>query len=58
MSDNQTGEEFTSRKWKWNHFWECFKDPQVYFVFANTLLACIPNGYGPESLVDSNFSWS
>ncbi|CAH0039103.1 unnamed protein product [Clonostachys rhizophaga] len=42
--ENQIGEESTSKKWNWDHFWECFRDPQVYFVFANTFLACIPNG--------------
>ncbi|CAG9942474.1 unnamed protein product [Clonostachys rosea f. rosea IK726] len=44
VAENQIGEESTSKKWDWDHFWECFRDPQVYFVFANTFLACIPNG--------------
>ncbi|CAG9990539.1 unnamed protein product [Clonostachys byssicola] len=44
VAENQIGEESTSKKWNWDHFWECFRDPQVYFVFANTFLACIPNG--------------
>ncbi|RTE80907.1 hypothetical protein BHE90_004598 [Fusarium euwallaceae] len=44
VSENQTGEESTSKTWRWDHFKECFTDPQVYFVFANTFLACIPNG--------------
>ncbi|KAH8885264.1 MFS general substrate transporter [Thozetella sp. PMI_491] len=42
--ENQIGEESSSRQWKWDHVWECFRDPQVYFGFANTFLACIPNG--------------
>ncbi|VUC36597.1 unnamed protein product [Clonostachys rosea] len=44
VAENQIGEESTSKKWNWDHFWECFRDPQVYFGFANTFLACIPNG--------------
>lgn len=43
--ENQLGEESTSGKWKWDQVWECFRDPQVYFGFFNTFLACIPNGY-------------
>ncbi|KAL3471655.1 MFS general substrate transporter [Aspergillus californicus] len=42
--DNQTGEETAGKKWSWDQFWECFRDPQVYFGFFNTLFACIPNG--------------
>ncbi|KAI4597701.1 hypothetical protein KJ359_003976 [Pestalotiopsis sp. 9143b] len=44
VMENQLGEESTSGKWKWDQVWECFRDPQVYFGFFNTFLACIPNG--------------
>ncbi|KAM5386538.1 hypothetical protein ACJZ2D_000501 [Fusarium nematophilum] len=44
VSENQIGEESTNTKWNWDQVWECFRDPQVYFGFANTFLACIPNG--------------
>ena len=42
--ENQLGGETTSKRWSWEQFWEWFRDPQVYFVFFNTFLACIPNG--------------
>ncbi|RDI83554.1 hypothetical protein Vi05172_g6518 [Venturia inaequalis] len=42
--ENQLGDESTGKKWKWDQFWECFKDPQIYFVFLNTFFACVPNG--------------
>lgn len=41
---NQAGKESTGKKWNWEQFRECFRDPQVYFVFLNTFLACVPNG--------------
>jgi hypothetical protein len=41
---NQMAEDTAGKKWSWEQFWECFKDPQVYFGFFNTMLACIPNG--------------
>ncbi|KAF4871559.1 putative transporter [Colletotrichum siamense] len=44
VSQNQIGEETANKAWNWDHVWECFKDPQVYFGFFNTFLACIPNG--------------
>ncbi|KAF5511954.1 putative transporter [Colletotrichum aenigma] len=44
VSQNQIGEETANKAWNWDHVRECFKDPQVYFGFFNTFLACIPNG--------------
>jgi ACS family allantoate permease-like MFS transporter len=44
LMENQLGDENTSRQWDWEQCWECFRDPQIYFVFLNTFLACIPNG--------------
>ncbi|CAI0647288.1 unnamed protein product [Colletotrichum noveboracense] len=44
VSQNQIGEETANKAWNWDHVWECFKDPQVYFGFFKTFLACIPNG--------------
>lgn len=41
---NKIGEDSTNQKWRWDQVRECFRDPQVYFGFANTFLACIPNG--------------
>ncbi|KAL2833327.1 major facilitator superfamily domain-containing protein [Aspergillus cavernicola] len=42
--ENQISEDTVGKKWSWAQFRECFRDPQVYFGFFNTLLACIPNG--------------
>ncbi|KAL4791882.1 MFS general substrate transporter [Aspergillus venezuelensis] len=44
IKGNQISEEIAGKRWSWPQFWECFRDPQVYFGFFNTLLACIPNG--------------
>ncbi|KAL4907802.1 hypothetical protein BDW74DRAFT_166435 [Aspergillus multicolor] len=41
---NQISEDTAGKKWSWAQVRECFKDPQVYFSFLNTFLACIPNG--------------
>ncbi|KAL4872625.1 major facilitator superfamily domain-containing protein [Aspergillus spectabilis] len=41
---NQMAEDTAGKKWPWVQFRECFKDPQVYFGFFNTMLLCIPNG--------------
>ncbi|KAL3457170.1 MFS general substrate transporter [Aspergillus heterothallicus] len=41
---NQMADDTAGKKWSWEQFWECFRDPQVYFGFFNTMLACIPNG--------------
>lgn len=43
--ENQVGEEGeTGTRWKWEQFGECFRDPQIYFQFLYTFLACVPNG--------------
>jgi ACS family allantoate permease-like MFS transporter len=44
LIENQFGDETTSRNWNWEQCRECFRDPQMYFVFLNTFLACIPKG--------------
>lgn len=42
--ENQIGEDAIGKEWEWEQFFECFRDPQVYFTFLNTFLSCIPNG--------------
>lgn len=41
---NQTGQDTTGKQWSWPQVYEAFKDPQLYFSFANSFLANIPNG--------------
>ncbi|KAJ5570336.1 MFS general substrate transporter [Penicillium hispanicum] len=43
-SENQSGQDTTGREWSWPQVAEAFRDPQLYFSFANSFLANIPNG--------------
>lgn len=42
--DNQVGQDTTGKEWSWPQVIEAFKDPQLYFSFANSFLGNIPNG--------------
>ncbi|TIC27804.1 MFS general substrate transporter [Wallemia mellicola] len=42
IRDNMTGIE--SKRWKWSHVWECFRDPQVYAYFLLSTAIYMVNG--------------
>ncbi|TYJ58266.1 hypothetical protein B9479_001092 [Cryptococcus floricola] len=42
LKDNRTGTK--ASKFKWDQFWETYKDPKTYMWFAMWLLCAIPSG--------------
>jgi hypothetical protein len=38
------GRDTTGKDWNWEQVIDAFKDPQLYFGFANSFLSNIPNG--------------
>ncbi|KAI6088450.1 MFS general substrate transporter [Hypoxylon rubiginosum] len=44
LVSNKTGESTSGIKFKWNQLWECFVDPQIYFIMLTTILKSSASG--------------